>query len=95
VDVLTLPGTEGASAFYRELECFCLRTFDGRYALTRVEWSKGWGYTDAAAWAEKEVIGSVVPASYGAGEWAEGVRVLDRLDPHRVFGNAFLDGLLR
>jgi FAD/FMN-containing dehydrogenase len=95
VDVLTQPTTDGAPEFYRELERFCLRTFDGRYALTRVEWSKGWGYTDAAAWADQEVVGQVVPASYATGEWAEGVRALDRLDPHHVFGNAFLDGLLR
>ncbi|MFD5316555.1 cholesterol oxidase substrate-binding domain-containing protein [Streptomyces sp. NPDC127098] len=94
VDVLTLPSTPGAAEFYRELERFCLTTFDGGHALTRVEWSKGWGYTDTAAWADPEVIGTVVPASYGEGQWAEGVETLRRLDPHGVFGNAFLDGLL-
>lgn len=95
VDVLTQPTTPGAAEFYRELERFCLRTFDGRYATTRVEWSKGWGYSDTAAWADQEVIGTAVPASYGDGEWAHAVRILDRLDPHGVFGNTFLDGLLR
>ncbi|GAA2117674.1 cholesterol oxidase substrate-binding domain-containing protein [Streptomyces synnematoformans] len=32
---------------------------------------------------------------HGDGEWARGVRILDRLDPHRVFSNTFLDNLLR
>ncbi|MFG3546196.1 cholesterol oxidase substrate-binding domain-containing protein [Streptomyces sp. NPDC047725] len=95
VDVLTHPTTPGAHAFYRDLERFLLRTFDGGYALTRVEWSKGWGYTDTAAWSDEEVIGTAVPASYGRGQWAEAVGILDRLDPHGVFGNDFTDRLVR
>ncbi|MDT0444770.1 cholesterol oxidase substrate-binding domain-containing protein [Streptomyces johnsoniae] len=94
VDVLTLPGTPGAPEFYRELERFCLAAFDGGHALVRVEWSKGWGYTDTAAWADREVIHSVVPASFGTAQWAEGTRLLHELDPHGVFGNTFLDALL-
>ncbi|WP_299536536.1 cholesterol oxidase substrate-binding domain-containing protein [uncultured Streptomyces sp.] len=95
VDVLTQPSTPGAHAFYRELERFLMRTFDGGHALARVEWSKGWGYTDSAAWSDEEVIGIKVPGSYGAGQWAEAVGLLDRLDPHGVFGNAFTDRLVR
>ncbi|WP_405534164.1 cholesterol oxidase substrate-binding domain-containing protein [Streptomyces sp. NBC_00075] len=95
LDVLTLPGTPYAEAFFRELEQFLLDTYDGGHALTRVEWSKGWGYTDTAAWNDEEVIGTAVPASYGDGVWQQAVGTLDRLDPHRVFGNAFLDRLLR
>nr|WP_168499393.1 cholesterol oxidase substrate-binding domain-containing protein [Streptomyces sp. RLB1-33]QIY75610.1 FAD-binding protein [Streptomyces sp. RLB1-33] len=96
LDVLTLPGTPDAEAFYRELEHFLLTTYDGEYALTRVEWSKGWGYTDEAAWAEEEVLGTAVPASFrdGVGPgWDEAAAVLDRLDPHRLFGTALLDRL--
>jgi hypothetical protein len=44
-------------------------------------------------WSDEEVLGSVVPAAVGPAEWAEADAVLDRLDPHRVFGNAFLDRL--
>lgn len=95
VDVLTQPTSPGAHEFYRELERFLMSTFDGGYALARVEWSKGWGYTDTAAWADKQVIESAVPASYGAGQWSEAVSILDRLDPHRVFGNGFTDQLVR
>ena len=96
LDVLTLPGTPDAEAFFRELERFLLTTYDGGHALTRVEWSKGWGYTDEAAWSDDEVIGTVVPESFddGAGPgWDGAAEILDRLDPHRVYGNAFLDRL--
>jgi FAD/FMN-containing dehydrogenase len=96
LDVLTLPGTPDAEAFYRELERFLLTTYDGEYALTRVEWSKGWGYTDEAAWSDEEVLGTAVPASFrdGAGQgWDEAAAVLDRLDPHRLFGTALLNRL--
>ncbi|MEU6916750.1 cholesterol oxidase substrate-binding domain-containing protein [Streptomyces olindensis] len=93
LDVLTLPGTPDAEVFLREIERFLLRTFDGGYALTRVEWSKGWAYTDDGVWSDGEVLDSVVPAAVGPAEWAEATAILDRLDPHRVYGNAFLDRL--
>jgi FAD/FMN-containing dehydrogenase len=96
LDVLTLPGTPGAEAFFRELERFLLTTYDGGHALTRVEWSKGWAYTDEAAWSDEEVLGTVVPASFDDGEgpgWDSATEILDRLDPHRVYGNTFLDRL--
>ncbi|GAA2472611.1 cholesterol oxidase substrate-binding domain-containing protein [Streptomyces longisporus] len=94
LDVLTLPGTPYAEAFLRELEQFLLRTFDGDHALTRVEWSKGWAYTDEAAWSDEQVLGTTVPASLGEAAWGQAAGILDRLDPHRVFGNGFLDRLL-
>ncbi|WP_437023556.1 cholesterol oxidase substrate-binding domain-containing protein [Streptomyces sp. enrichment culture] len=93
LDVLTLPGTPDAEAFLREIERFLLRTFDGGSALTRVEWSKGWAYTDDDVWSDQEVLGDIVPAAVGQEAWAEANAALDRLDPHRVYGNAFLDRL--
>ncbi|MEU6476790.1 cholesterol oxidase substrate-binding domain-containing protein [Streptomyces sp. NPDC047017] len=95
LDVLTLPGTPGAEAFLSELEGFLLGRFTGRDALARVEWSKGWAYTARAGWSDERVLGTAVPGSFGAEVWGEAVATLDRLDPHRVFGNAFLDRLLR
>lgn len=95
LDVLTLPGTPYAEAFLREVERFLLAAYDGGHALTRVEWSKGWAYTDEAVWDDDEVIGTTVPASFGQAAWGQAAGTLDRLDPHRVFGNAFLDRLLR
>ncbi|MDH6628509.1 FAD/FMN-containing dehydrogenase [Streptomyces sp. LBL] len=95
LDVLTLPGTPYAEEFLRELERFLLRTYDGGHGLTRVEWSKGWAYTDEEAWDDDEVIGTTVPASFGEAVWQQAAATLDRLDPHRVFDNAFLDRLFR
>ncbi|WP_149828114.1 cholesterol oxidase substrate-binding domain-containing protein [Streptomyces tailanensis] len=96
LNVLTLPGTRDAEAFFRDLERFLITTYDGGHALTRVEWSKAWGYTDEAAWSDQEVLGTVVPASFDDGEgpgWEGAVEILDRLDPHGVYGNVFLDRL--
>jgi FAD/FMN-containing dehydrogenase len=89
-DVLTLPGTADADAFYRELERYLLAA----YPSTRVEWSKGWAYTNEAAWSDPDVLGGAVPASFGTG-WDAAVSTMDRLDPARVFSNPFLDRLLR
>ncbi|MFI2606685.1 cholesterol oxidase substrate-binding domain-containing protein [Kitasatospora sp. NPDC018619] len=97
LDVLAFPGTPGLERFARESEQWLLRTFDGTRAGLRVEWSKGWAYTDTAGWADPDLIGRVIPDSLRAGGgpgWDEAVAVLDRHDPHRVFGNPFLDGLL-
>lgn len=90
LDVLTLPGTPYAEAFLRELEGFLFERFEG----TRVEWSKGWAYTESGVWSDEEVIGARIPDSFGGAVWDAAVGVLDRLDPHGVFGNGFLDGVL-
>ena len=90
LDVLTLPGTPYAEAFLRELERFLFERFEG----TRVEWSKGWAYTESGVWSDEEVLGARIPDSFGGAVWDAAVGVLDRLDPHGVFGNGFLDGVL-
>ncbi|MBV6697259.1 FAD-binding protein [Kitasatospora aureofaciens] len=98
LDVLAFPGTPGLERFARDLEQWLLCTFDGTRAGLRVEWSKGWAYTADAAWSDPDLLGRVIPASLrdgGGPGWDEAVAVLNRHDPHRVFGNAFLDGLLK
>ncbi|MFE5581080.1 cholesterol oxidase substrate-binding domain-containing protein [Kitasatospora sp. NPDC056531] len=98
LDVLAFPGTPGLERFARDLEQWLLRTFDGTRAGVRVEWSKGWAYTADAAWSDPDLLGRVIPDSLRAGGgpgWDEAVAVLDRYDPYRVFGNPFLDGLLK
>ncbi|WNI16801.1 cholesterol oxidase substrate-binding domain-containing protein [Actinacidiphila sp. ITFR-21] len=97
IDILSLPTTPGLHGFYRDIEQFLLTELEGPRAAVRVEWSKGWAYTDTAAWADPDVLGTVIPAALRAGGgpgWDEAVATLDRLDPHHVFGNPFLDGLL-
>ncbi|MEV0643147.1 cholesterol oxidase substrate-binding domain-containing protein [Streptomyces sp. NPDC050619] len=95
LNVLTLPGTPYAEAFLREMERFLLGTYDGGHALARVEWSKGWAYTDEAAWSDEQVLGTTIPTSFGETAWRQAAGTLDRLDPHHVFENAFLDRLFR
>ncbi|MFB7378618.1 cholesterol oxidase substrate-binding domain-containing protein [Kitasatospora purpeofusca] len=98
LDVLGFPGTPGLHRFARDLEQALLRSFDGTRAGLRVEWSKGWAYTEDAAWADADMLDRVIPAGHRAGGgagWDEAVTVLDRHDPHRVFGNPFLDRLLK
>ncbi|GII24614.1 hypothetical protein Pme01_42110 [Planosporangium mesophilum] len=92
LDVLTLPGTPYADGFYRELERFIFATFAGSSAASRVEWSKGWAYTDDDAWSDPEVLSGTIPAGFPA-SWDAAVATLDRYDPHRVFSNPFLDRL--
>ncbi|SHM79395.1 cholesterol oxidase substrate-binding domain-containing protein [Actinacidiphila paucisporea] len=97
IDILSLPTTPALHRFYRDIEQFLL-TLDGDRATVRVEWSKGWAYTDTAAWADPDVLGGAIPDSQRAGGgpgWDEAVAILDRLDPHRVLSSPFLDALLR
>ncbi|MFD7991521.1 cholesterol oxidase substrate-binding domain-containing protein [Streptomyces mexicanus] len=97
IDVLSLPTTPALHRFYRDLEQFLL-ALDPDRVTVRVEWSKGWAYTETAAWSDPDVLTRVVPAGHRAGGgpgWDEAVAILDRLDPHRVLSNPFLDALLR
>ncbi|SDZ45717.1 FAD binding domain-containing protein [Micromonospora pattaloongensis] len=97
LDVLTLPGTPDAAAFYAELEAFIFGTYDGSWAAARVEWSKGWAYGPAGAWSDPTVLDETVRASFpsgGAGSFSAAAATLARFDPHRVFTNPFLDRLL-
>ncbi|MEW2250964.1 cholesterol oxidase substrate-binding domain-containing protein [Streptomyces sp. NPDC006975] len=97
IDVLSLPSTPALHRFYRDLEQFLL-SLDGDRATVRVEWSKGWAYSDTAAWSDPDVLTRAVPASHRAGGgpgWDEAVTTLDRLDPHHVLSSPFLDALLR
>jgi FAD/FMN-containing dehydrogenase len=97
LDLLTLPATPYADEFYRELEEFVLAHYTGDYATVRPEWSKGWAYTDAGGWTNQTVLSGAVPAAYRQGtdpSWDATLATLNRLDPHRIYGNPFLDTLL-
>ncbi|WP_031523707.1 cholesterol oxidase substrate-binding domain-containing protein [Streptomyces sp. NRRL F-5123] len=96
IDILSLPATPALPRFYREVEQFLL-ALDGDRATVRVEWSKGWAYTETAAWSDQDVLTGAIPASHRAGGgpgWDEAVAVLGRLDPHHVLSTPFLDALL-
>ena len=96
-DVLTFPTAPLAHQFYREMELFFFANYTGSYAGCRAEWSKGWGYTNTAAWADPSMLTQTVPDSYRQGPdptWDRAVATLNTYDPHRVFSNPFLDLLL-
>lgn len=98
-DLLVIPGTPHAFEFYRELEQWFYTNYSGDYASVRVEWSKGWAYTDTSAWAAPEIVGGKVPDSLTQGQASgDGFRAameqLDQLDPFRVFSTPFLDQLM-
>ena len=100
LDLLTMPGTEHAGEFYSALEDWVVDNYSGSYAAVRVEWSKGWAYSNLGPWTDTSFIENVVPETLRAGRpltggWDEAVIRLDALDPHRVFSNPFLDGLLQ
>jgi FAD/FMN-containing dehydrogenase len=91
-NLFTLPGTPGASTFYAELEAWAHANYSG-YASFRPEWSKSWAFTEAGQHTDREAIERTIPASYGD-RWASARATFDRLDPHRVLTNPFLDRLL-
>jgi FAD/FMN-containing dehydrogenase len=95
-DALSFPGTPDANAFYQELEEWMHQHFSGTTAV-RPEWSKGWAYTGDGPWTRSEMLTSTIPDGFRARTrgWDEAIEILDQLDPHRVFSNAFLDRLLR
>jgi hypothetical protein len=99
LNMLTFPGTAGEYRFYREMEEWTLKTFDGQWAAARPEWSKGWAFSDTAAWSSSHTLRHVLPSRVGAGKahgrdfgWA--LHRLDSFDPHRVFTNGFLNRFL-
>ncbi|MCG5214224.1 cholesterol oxidase substrate-binding domain-containing protein [Streptosporangium soli] len=99
LDILTVPGTPYSQQFYRETERWILGNYTGGYAAVRPEWSKGWGYSGSAAWADPAVRDTVIPNAFRAGQpagdgWNAAVATLNALDPHRVFSTSFLDALI-
>jgi FAD/FMN-containing dehydrogenase len=97
-DVLTLPGTPDAQRFYADLEAWLPAAYHGPDAAVRPEWSKGWAYDGTAAWSDRTVLASVIPAAYRDGQasgddWDAALETLDRLDPYRIYSNDFLDRL--
>lgn len=97
--VLTFPGTPYSAQFYRETQDFIYGNFTGSYADVRVEWSKGWAYTDDGAFRNQAELTTTIPDSYRRGQspddnWDWTLDRLNHYDPHRIFTNEFMDNLL-
>ncbi len=93
LDLLTLPGTPSAGAFYTELEAWLFDRYSDDDAQCRVEWSKGWGYSEEGPWRNKRTIRTLVPRSLGV-DFDRAVSQLQRYDPMNVFRTAFHDQLM-
>jgi hypothetical protein len=93
IGLLTLPGTPYANQFYRELEEFLFTHYRPPYAMARVEWSKGWAFTDDGPCSDESILTSTIPGTFGE-SWGWAKSRLAAYDPHRVFSNDFLDRLL-
>ncbi len=98
ISTLTMPGTPHMYAYFRDMERWLYSRFDGSFGQIRPEWSKGWAYTNAAAWADENELRQRIPRAFRDGlfehNWEASTASLDRLDPHRVFSNQFLDRLM-
>ncbi|HEY1625338.1 MAG TPA: cholesterol oxidase substrate-binding domain-containing protein [Streptosporangiaceae bacterium] len=98
IDMLTIPGTANSLAFYQQMESWIFSHYTGSYASARPEWSKGWAFTGSGAWTSNAVLTGTIPAAINAGQSQNNFQVasaaFDTYDPHRIFGNTFLDTLL-
>jgi hypothetical protein len=98
IDMLTVPGTPLSNEFYQTMETWAYSHYTGSYAAIRPEWSKGWAYTSAGPWTNSTMLSSTIPAGVNAGQSQDNFQVasaaFDTYDPHRIFGNTFLDVLL-
>ncbi|MDI9918865.1 cholesterol oxidase substrate-binding domain-containing protein [Rhodococcus sp. IEGM 1379] len=94
MNVVSIPGTRGLSAFLREMEKWMVANYSGDYAIFRPEWSKGWAFTNDAAYQDDEFLSRTIPATFragGDGNWDFALGTFDKYDPHRVFSNTFID----
>ncbi len=96
LDILSFPNTPDSNKFFNEVEQFIYDTFSGDYAGVRVEWSKGWAYTDTGTWDNNDVIQNKIPDSFRNGipassNWDAAVTKLNSYDPDRVFMSPLLE----
>ena len=99
LNVLGVPGTPGMFAFYREMEQWMRQRFAGGDSTFRPEWSKGWAFGPDLPYTDDSILTGALPDTYRQGvpaneNWDSARQVFNRLDPHRVFSNSFLDRLL-
>lgn len=94
LNFLTLTNTPGNAEFMKQIESFVYENFNNKDSAVRVEWPKGWAFTDEGAWLNSTVLNAIIPDSFQT-EWKNTVDVLQKYDPYRIFTNAFLDLLLK
>jgi FAD/FMN-containing dehydrogenase len=98
-DILTMPGTPYSDEFYRVIEQWMFTHYVGSYAAARPEWSKGWAYTNSAAWSDPTMLNTTIPNAINAGQqlgdnWNTALATLDTYDPYKIFSNTFLNSFM-
>lgn len=91
ISLVTTPGQPASADFFTEMEAWMFANY-AAYAVTRVEWSKGWAYTTTGAWRDPVTLGSRIPASFGPG-FAAARDILAALDPRGIYSSPLLDAL--
>jgi len=96
LDILTMPDTPDALKFYSEMEEWIFSHYVGDYAMARVEWSKGWGYTLSGAWENETVLNEHIPNSFASDSrkdsgWEFAVKTLNKYDPHNIFSSPLIN----
>ncbi|WP_161569603.1 cholesterol oxidase substrate-binding domain-containing protein [Veronia nyctiphanis] len=94
IDALTLPGQPDSNQFYTEFEQWLYNTFNA--SETRVEWSKGWGYTNnRGAWDNESILNEKVPESMNnlQRSFQQTASIMRDYDPNNIYSNGFLDQL--
>lgn len=99
-DVLTIPGTPHANAFYAGFEHWLLTRFSGSAGRVMPEWSKGWAYTaDGGAWTDadflKHVRKTLTEGRAPDDNWEFALATLAKYDKSRLFSSPLLDALFQ
>jgi hypothetical protein len=93
-DVLTIPKTPDANAFYRELEQWLISRFSGTAGRTMPEWSKGWAYTaENGPWTDPDFLKHVRQTL--GDNWAYALTTLAKYDKSHLFSSPLLDQLFQ
>lgn len=92
MNVVSIPGTPGMYAFFREMEQWMHQHYSGSRWTIRPEYSKGWAFTDDRSHADVHFLTDTLPSRYN--EWDTASETLDAYDPHRIFRNPFLDRVM-
>lgn len=82
LDVLVLPGTKDANAFFAEIDAW-FRAVPSDLGVARPEWAKRFGHTAAGPWTDRTHLTEWLPGQVPG--WHDTVAALDALDPAGVF----------
>lgn len=61
-----------------------------RIGIARVDWTKGFAYTDYAGWCNVTELKEIIPGTYPRDEWNYAIDKWEFFDPHYACSNEFL-----